>query len=90
MVTLDIPVASEPALSVEMRKITNAGLRGAWCPGVKGPQLPPQRTSHPRVLLDGVLGPSSHHLRENTCRQAGREVKAWEEPLGNGYPQIGE
>lgn len=90
MVTLDIPVASEPVLSVEMRKITNAGLRGACCPEVKGPQWPPQRTSHPRVLLDGVLGPSSLHLRENTCRQAGRELKAWEEPLGSGYPQTGE
>ena len=89
VVTLDIPAASEPALSVEMRKITNAGLRGTWCPGVKVPQLPPHRTSHPRLLLDGVLGPSSHHLRENIPRQARREAKAWEEPLGSGDPRMG-
>lgn len=81
MVTLDIPVASRPALSVEMRK--SLTLRYTLCPGVKVLKLQPNMTLQPSIqpasLLDGfIISPSL----KRTLWHTGAEVKANEASLG--------
>lgn len=78
VVTLDIPVARRPELSVEMRK--SLTLCCTSCPGseflsrhLKWP-LP---NTQPTSLLDGFTGSLFLHFMERTRREACRRGEAW-------------